>query len=201
VGPAIVVPIKSFDLAKGRLSDALSPTERAMLAKQMASTVLAARNGLPMWVICDDHAVAAFAVRHGVGVLWRASAGLNAAVRDGTAFAASKGHDRVIIAHADLPLATDLRWVGDTEGVTIVPDRRGDGTNVMCVPTNVGFSFHYGTGSASAHQAEAERLGLELRVVPDEQLGWDVDVPEDLAVIDLTDGGFDDGEFHEGDPS
>ena len=40
------------------------------------------------------------------------------------------------------------------------------------------------TTPAAAHQTEAQRLGLELRVVPDERLGWDVDVPEDLAVLD-----------------
>ncbi len=184
MGAAIVVPIKSFDLAKGRLSDALTPTKRAALAERMAATVLAARKGLPLWVVCDDEVVAEFATHHGARVLWRASAGLNTAVRDGADFVATKGFDRVIIAHADLPLASDLRWVASGDGVTIVPDRRGDGTNVMCVPTGVDFRFRYGIGSAAAHQTEAQRLGLELRVVPDERLGWDVDVPEDLAVLD-----------------
>ena len=180
---AILVPIKSFDLAKGRLSDVLDPEQRAALARRMATGVLKARGPVPAWVICDDPEVAAFATSNGAGVIWAPSRGLNAAVTDGVEFLTTHGAKRVIVAHADLPLAADLAWVGDFEGVTIVPDRRDDGTNVLCVPTGVGFVFQYGEGSAARHLAEADRLGLELRVVPDEKLGWDVDVPEDLKAI------------------
>lgn len=183
---AILVPIKSFDLAKGRLADALDPHQRADLARQMAAGVLRARGSVPAWVICDDAEVAAFATKNGAGVIWAPSRGLNPAVTDGVEFLAGQGAERVIVAHADLPLATDLAWVGDFDGVTIVPDRRDDGTNVLCVPTGKNFVFQYGEGSAARHMAEAERLSLELRVVPDDKLGWDVDVPEDLAVIDTT---------------
>ena len=88
---------------------------------------------------------------------------------------------RVIVAHADLPLADDLRPIADGfDGVTLVPDRRADGTNVLCVPAGAGFDFQYGPRSFARHRAEAERLGLRHRVVDDARLAWDVDVPEDL---------------------
>ena len=45
------------------------------------------------------------------------------------------GVERVIVAHGDLPLAGDLRWVARFPGVTIVPDHGDDGTNVISVPT------------------------------------------------------------------
>ncbi len=187
---AVLIPIKSFDLAKGRLSEAIAPADRAELARTMAGTVIAAARFLPVWVVCDDTTVAAFATGNGAGVIWRQSRGLNVAVQEGVAFLADQGYEQVIIAHADLPLASDLTWVakdkdgGKAGGVTIVPDRRNDGSNVMCVPSTVGFQFAYGPGSSVAHQAEANRLGLTLRVIPDEQLGWDVDTPEDLTVFD-----------------
>ena len=48
--------------------------------------------------------------------------------------------------------------------MTLVPDRRDDGTNVgACIPARAGFRFHYGPVSSPAHRAEARRLGL-LRV-------------------------------------
>ncbi len=87
----------------------------------------------------------------------------------------------MIVAHADLPLATDLTWLADTDGVTLVPDRHVDGTNVACVPATAEFSFAYGAGSFAAHRDEAGRLGLTVRLVPDPRLGWDVDVAADLA--------------------
>ncbi len=93
---------------------------------------------------------------------------------------AHRGIARAVVAHADLPLATDLAWVADADGVTLVPDRHGDGTNVACVPAAARFRFAYGAGSCARHEAEAQRLGLTVRVVPDPLLGWDVDRPEDL---------------------
>ncbi len=49
-------------------------------------------------------------------------------------------------------------WPGST-GVTLVPDRRDDGTNVVCVPTRAGFRFPYGPGSFARHRAEARASG------------------------------------------
>lgn len=180
----VVIPVKSFDLAKGRLADHLDPDERSRLAQAMATRVIIACAPLPAWVICDDADVAALAIEAGANVLWRSSRGLNAAVRDGFEFARAEGVASVIIAHADLPLATTLAWVADFDGVTIVQDRRGDGTNVMCLPTSSPFSFRYGPGSAAAHQREAVEQGLPVRVVDDPELGWDIDVPEDLSAFD-----------------
>lgn len=179
-----MVPIKSFELAKGRLSGALDDNDRSALARRMAAGVIAAGRGLPIWVVCDDPQVAGLAIANGANVLWRPARGLDTAVHDGVDFLGNQGHDLVVVSHADLPLARDLTWVATHRGVTIVPDRHNDGTNVMAVPTRSGFVFHYGPGSAAAHRAEAERLGLDCRVIPDDALGWDVDVPEDLVGIE-----------------
>jgi 2-phospho-L-lactate guanylyltransferase len=90
------------------------------------------------------------------------------------------GVEQVIVAHADLPMATDLAWIARFPHVTLVPDRRDDGTNVACIPTGRGFRFAYGPGSFARHAAEARRCGLSLRIVRDRALAWDVDQPDDL---------------------
>ena len=64
--------------------------------------------------------------------------------------------------------------------MTLVPDRRLDGTNVLASPPTPGFAFAYGAGSFARHRAEAARLGLPARIVPT-RLAWDVDLPADLA--------------------
>ena len=68
----------------------------------------------------------------------------------------------------------------------LVPDHRGDGTPVCSVPVDAPFEFAYGAGSFARHVAAAERAELELRVVRDPALAFDVDVPEDLARLDTT---------------
>jgi 2-phospho-L-lactate guanylyltransferase len=115
-------------------------------------------------------------------VIWTPGLGLNGAVAAGVDHLAHRGVDRVVVVHADLPLARDLTWLADTAGVTLVPDRHHDGTNAACVPARAGFAFAYGPGSFDAHRREARRLGLTVRLVPDPHLGWDVDVPADLDV-------------------
>ncbi len=184
VSAAVIIPIKSFDLAKGRLATRLSPAERAALAKNMATTVIAAAHDLVVYVVCDDAEVAAFAIAQDANVVWRPARGLNGAVEDGREAAAADGHDRIIVAHGDLPKARDLTWLADATGVLIVTDRRSDGTNVMSLPVDPAFGFAYGSGSADLHRTESERLSWPVEIVHDDDLGWDIDVPEDLVVFE-----------------
>ncbi|HTN79506.1 MAG TPA: 2-phospho-L-lactate guanylyltransferase [Acidimicrobiales bacterium] len=177
---AVLVPVKSFRDAKLRLAPALDADARSALARRMAEAVVAAAGPLPAFVVCDDDEVARWARNAGADVIWRPGLGLNGAVADGVAALRDTGIERVVVAHADLPLAVDLAWPAQHDGVTIVPDRRDDGTNVVCVPSASGFEFSYGPGSFRRHAAEARRLGLALRVVREPGLGWDVDLPADL---------------------
>ena len=181
-GPvAVLVPVKAFAQAKIRLAPALDAAERWRLARTMAERVLAAAHPLPVAVVCDDPEVADWASQRGALVISEPGRGLNGAVEAGVDALARAGFDRVIVAHADLPLATELCWVSSWTGVTLVPDRHDDGTNVACVPTRSGFKFSYGPGSFGRHCIEAERVHLALRVVREPALGWDVDLPADLA--------------------
>jgi 2-phospho-L-lactate guanylyltransferase len=186
----VLVPIKAFTAAKARLGDALDAQERADLARELAATILAAADGLPVAVVCDDDDVEAFALERGAATVRQVEPGLNAAVSEGAEWAAGLGFERVLVAHADIPRAADLAriaHVGHDDIVVLVPDRHLDGTNVLVVPTRSGFEFAYGPGSFAAHQAEADRLGLEVVVVHDEALAWDVDTADDLALGQLTD--------------
>lgn len=178
---AVVVPVKAFTAAKLRLAEALDAGERAQLARRLAEVVLAAAEPLPVVVVCDDDAVRDWATDSGARVVWCPGRGLNGAVADGVRYLHGRGVATAIVAHADLPLATTLAWVADYPGVTIVPDRRLDGTNVLSVPVGAGFRFSYGPGSFARHRAEAVRLNLQARIVRDPSLGWDVDLPADLA--------------------
>ena len=184
LGPTVVlIPVKSFRDAKLRLAPALSPERRAQLAREMADQVMASAGDLPVAVVCDDREVAAWARAGGALVIWEPGRGLIGAVQEGVGRLGDLGADLVIVAAGDLPLARDLSWIANFPGITIVPDRHGDGSNVIAVPPSADFSFAYGPGSFSRHVGEAKRTGVPYRVVHDSPLAWDVDVPDDLAVI------------------
>ncbi|MDQ3679499.1 MAG: 2-phospho-L-lactate guanylyltransferase [Actinomycetota bacterium] len=177
---AVLVPVKAFAQAKVRLAPALDPDARIRLVRTMAERVVRAAGDLPVTVVCDDAEVAAWARLQGAAVAWAPGRGLNGAVRDGVDALTSQGATQVIVAHADLPLASDLASVARFSGVTLVPDRREDGTNVACIPAGANYAFSYGPGSFARHRGEALRLGLPLRVLREPLLAWDVDVPADL---------------------
>jgi 2-phospho-L-lactate guanylyltransferase len=182
---AVLVPVKAFAEAKLRLAPALPPEQRAALAQTMAERVIASAHPLPVAVVCDDASVAAWARGLGALVVHEPGRGLNGAVAAGVASLAGSGARQVIVAHADLPLAQSLAWLAHFAGVTLVPDRRRDGTNVLCVPVDAGFTFAYGAGSFARHLAEARRVGRGWRVVNEPLLAWDVDLPADLDYAPL----------------
>ncbi|MBS1838208.1 MAG: 2-phospho-L-lactate guanylyltransferase [Actinobacteria bacterium] len=179
---AVVVPVKAFAAAKQRLSGVLDSAQRAELARAMADRVLRAAAPLPVVVACDDEVVAEWAVEHGATAVLLDGVDLNGAVTECVRRLTAAEVTRVVVAHADLPFAGDLDALAAAaaDEVVMVPDRRGDGTNVISVPTGHGFRFRYGPGSFEAHRSEASRCGLRVRVVRSERLGWDVDEPADL---------------------
>jgi 2-phospho-L-lactate guanylyltransferase len=179
-GPVVLVPVKAFSRAKARLAPSLDPTRRAALARHMAGLVLAAARPLPVAVVCDDEEVAEWATGMGAMVLPEPGRGLNGAVQSGVRRLGDAGAAEVLVVHGDLPLAQGLAHLSGFAGVTLVPDRVEDGTNVVCVAPEAGFRFSYGSGSFRRHQDEARRLGMALRVVRDPVLGADVDEPADI---------------------
>lgn len=181
----VVVPVKAFSHAKMRLAPVLGPDQRAALARKMAEHVLAAAAPLPVVVICDDEEVATWARSRGARPLPEPELGLNGAVNTAVAQLSEEGYSRLVIAHADLPLANDLPRFAVVQGIALVPDRREEGTNVISIPAGCGFRFAYGPGSFSRHQGEAARTGLPWRVIHDPGLAWDVDFPSDMAAITL----------------
>lgn len=178
----MLVPVKAFGAAKGRLSGVLAGAERATLARTMAERVLHAAGPMPVYVACDDEGVAAWALAAGAQVVWTEGLDLNGSVARGLAALRDAAHRSVVIAHGDLPLADDLaRVTWFAAGATIVPDRRDDGTNVLHVPLAAPFEPSYGPGSFARHVDQLRAIGLAVRVARIADLQWDVDVPEDLA--------------------
>lgn len=181
VETAVLMPVKAFSAAKGRLSVVLDRLARAELARWLAGRVVAAAGDLPTFIACDDDEVAAWADDHGVDVLWSPGLGLNGAVDAGRATIAGKGFDHVVIAHSDLPLATDLAPLAVDGTIVIVPDRRRDGTNVIAMPVGIELPAAYGGGSFLRHVAAARATGCPIEVRPDPRLSLDIDTPTDLA--------------------
>lgn len=181
----IVIPLRSFRESKRRLANVLDDDAREDLCRDLAERVLTAAGSAPVAVITSDPAVAAWARAAACTVLADPGS-LDAAAATGCTWARDAGCDRVVVAHADLPLVTSFAPVlgdGTAPVAVIVPDHRDDGTPVISIPATTRFAFAYGPGSAARHIAAAGACGLAVRIVRDPDLAFDVDIADDLAAL------------------
>jgi 2-phospho-L-lactate guanylyltransferase len=181
----VVVPVRSFARGKARLTDVLDDDARRALTRTMAERVVAAAGERLVVVVSSALEVVAWA--RGLGVAHIDDPGsLDGAADAGRAWVRGQGLARVVVMHADLPLASTIDGIaddGDRAVAVVVPDHHDDGTPVLSVPSTVDFGFAYGPGSCARHVAEAERCGLAVRLVRDRALGFDVDDAADLAAL------------------
>ena len=186
-GPhAVLIPLRSLTQGKHRLDSVLDAGQRAALIQLMANRVVSAAHELPVLIVHDDPDVAEWAAGRNAASLRPNSPGLNNAVAAGRDLLAAHGVERVIIAHADLPGAIDLRPMLTNELISIAPDRHGEGTNVLCLPTALPFDFAYGPGSFARHCAQARAMGIEPRIVDAPDLALDLDHPDDVHSFAAT---------------
>ncbi|MEY3691366.1 MAG: 2-phospho-L-lactate guanylyltransferase [Actinomycetota bacterium] len=181
---ALVVPVKSFAAAKGRLAGVLDADARAALARRCAEQVVASGAPWPVYVVCDDEPTRSWAVSVGARPVRQDSPGLNAAVACGVTAARNDGATHVVVSHADLPLVTTYSHLVHAGEIVLVPDRHRDGTNVLSMPVDARLEFRYGPGSLAAHLAAAAATGLPHRIIEDAQLGLDLDTLDDLDELD-----------------
>ncbi len=178
----VLIPVKAFAAAKARLAPALDGAARAQLARAMAERVVAAAAPLSVAIACDDPEVASWAEELGAAVIDTTGLDLNGSVRRGVDHLFHTGAASVVVAHGDLPMAGSFERLLGFNGITLVPDRHDDGTNVLVLPAAASdFTFAYGAASFAQHRHEADRLRVEYRVVRLADLQWDVDTPEDLT--------------------
>jgi 2-phospho-L-lactate guanylyltransferase len=180
VESAVLVPVKSFGVAKARLASVLDDELRGMLARWTADRVFLAAAPMPVYVVCDSIDVVEFADSRACTVLWKPGLGLNAAVQSAVDDLGHLGHDHVVVAHGDLPRADRLSDVVSEGTITLCPDLRSDGTNVVSLPIGTSFTFAYGPGSFHRHVESAIATGRPLTVRRDPLFALDIDTPNDL---------------------
>ncbi len=186
-----VLPVKSFGRAKQRLGDAVGDQKRA-LARAMATDVLEALgrvDGLDGVIVVSAEALGDDVEPGGRVELVHdpEEAGQSAAALRGVRAAVERGAERVLLVPGDCP-ALEPDEVADLlsepqEGVVIVPDRHGAGTNALLIAPPEVLEPAFGPGSFARHAALAHAAGARVRIGRLPSLELDVDTPGDLAAL------------------
>ncbi|MFN0165207.1 MAG: 2-phospho-L-lactate guanylyltransferase [Bryobacteraceae bacterium] len=184
-----LVPIKSLDNGKTRLSSLLDPGQRAELIPAMAEDVLDAfadYGRMPVLVVTADSRVPALAKRRGFQCLMEESPESETkAIEVATQHASSLGAGGTLVVPADVPLvqAADIAAIAENapaRGSLLVPAWDGRGTNAVVRRPCGLFPLRFGNDSFLPHHAAAKETALPLVVQHNDHLALDIDAPADL---------------------
>jgi 2-phospho-L-lactate guanylyltransferase len=190
-----ILPIKSFGAAKQRLAGMLGSGSRRALAQAMFLDVLASLRRSSaidsIAVVTGDLAAESAAAGRGTMILPdEREQGQSAAAEIGIEYALRCGYERALLVPGDTPLlaTADLadlldRSAADELGIAIVPDRHGTGTNALLLSPPDAIAPSFGPQSLERHIAAAQASGRPHRVEQTQSLLFDVDTPEDMAVL------------------
>lgn len=186
-----LVPLKSPETAKSRLSGALPPARRRelffSLARHVVTTLMETPGIERVAVVTASAAVAAFADKLGALVVHEAREdGTASAFVTGLEFLQSRKVCDVLMIAGDLPLLSvraveamiAARPAG--HGVVIAPDQAGTGTNALLCSPVTAIPPRFGVDSFNKHLAEATARGVTLQVFDDGDFSLDLDVESDL---------------------
>ncbi|GAB2912308.1 2-phospho-L-lactate guanylyltransferase [Streptomyces sundarbansensis] len=186
---SVVLPVKPFSSAKSRLAG-LGPWRRELAHAFFLDTLRAVRAAADVRTVVvatADPLAAAQARTLGAAVVHDSPGlGLNAAIRDGAALSAALSpRGPVAVLTADLP-GLDPRELAEVLAEArchrraFVPDHTGTGTTVLTSLVPAALSPDFGTGSARSH---AESGAFAIGPAADSGIRFDVDTPEDLALV------------------
>jgi 2-phospho-L-lactate guanylyltransferase len=191
----ILMPVKSQEKAKARMTPVFTPAERAGLAWSMFIDVSRALSavGYPVAVVTNSAPAAAKAADLGWRVFWESeqvseSVSVDAASRQ----LAVQGVTAVLRLPADVPLVEprDIQQLAAStlsgRSTMLVPSRDGTGTNAILRSPPDLFPSRFGKNSLLLHKHEALRAGAHLVVIENSRLGLDLDDFDDMKYFMRT---------------
>ena len=183
-----IIPAKSLDKAKSRLSALLPIAERKEFCLKMLEDVLnavkLAMNISQTVVVSNDlnvlHATEEFDVEY----LRESRSGLNQAVSQAVDWCCKRETQSVLILPIDIPLVTsrnleEILIHRHEASMVISPSRRDEGTNALLLtPPNV-ISTSYGPQSFQRHLEAAYEKKISFSCYRSEKIALDIDTVED----------------------
>ena len=190
-----IVPVKTFENAKTRLSSVLNKEDRIRLSSLMLDYTLQVLASVPLLtqtlVVSGDKRAELIAARHGASFLREEKdSGVNSAVSVADSYCMKKDADATIVIPHDLPLLSpvDISKVSDlakneSRCIVISPSLRYDGTNILLRKPPCVIRTFYDSDSYNTHVRSAIKLGIPVKLFISKSVMYDIDTPEDAMQI------------------
>jgi 2-phospho-L-lactate guanylyltransferase len=180
----VLIPCKSLDAGKSRLSECLdAAARRALCERLLAQTIalaLAASAPARIRVVTSDRDAAATAAARGIAALPDRRSGLKAALNNARHRVMADGAEAILTLPIDLPFATPdalAAAAARAADVVIGPDESDAGTNLLLLRGMAcqRLTFAFGPRSHAAHLAAAQASGLSVETLRDPRIAFDID--------------------------
>jgi 2-phospho-L-lactate/phosphoenolpyruvate guanylyltransferase len=189
----ILIPVKTLDEAKQRLSPVLNGDERRQLAEAMLLDVFHAVASAVapemVSVVTGDAHVRRLAENFTFQIIADTeNLGETHAIAMATAVVERAGQSNTLVLPADIPLVQpeeiqSILRAAPQPGAVIVPDRHGRGSNAVLRTPPALFPLRFGDDSFRPHVAAARATGKQLVVLQLAGPALDVDRPPDLIAL------------------
>jgi 2-phospho-L-lactate guanylyltransferase len=196
----VIVPVRALGDGKRRLSLVLDAGDRAALIEGLLRRtveIVAAWGGAQaVHVISPDPAVLPIARAAGARPLLQPDEGLNEGILVARAVAVAQRATAILILPGDLPVLESASLEALLEAadaalaagagqpvVVIAPADARSGTNALLLSPPDAIEPGFGPGSLERHLRAAEAAGASTQLVVDAALGFDLDTPDDLALL------------------
>ncbi len=189
---AALVPVKSLDQAKSRLSHHLTQEQRGTLVLEMLQHVLCTLHSSQAFdhisVVSADHSVLERVRTWGAQGLAEEQAGHNPALTAAAARELLLGTTALLTISADLPLlqANDIHALleqSEQHDVVLAAAQNDTGTNALLVRPPLALPYVFGPDSLRRYQREAEQSQLSISVYRSLGLELDIDTIEDIELL------------------
>jgi 2-phospho-L-lactate/phosphoenolpyruvate guanylyltransferase len=190
-----IVPVKSFENAKTRLSSILDTDDRIRLSLLMLEDTLQVLSVVHLLtqviIVSADMRVEEIAAKYGANfLLEEKESGVNSAVALADSYCMKEAADATMVIPHDLPLleSTDISKAcelaeKESRCIVICPSLRYDGTNMLLrKPPSIIDTF-YDADSYNMHVKAAIRLGIPVKHLFSKSLMHDIDTPEDALEL------------------
>jgi 2-phospho-L-lactate/phosphoenolpyruvate guanylyltransferase len=187
-----ILPVKSPQNAKQRLTGFLAVEHRETLARMLFRQTLAAlcqARGIDRVVVAtSDAEVADHARSSGALVFEEKQQASHSVSADAACLRAMEmGASTALLVPIDVPTVTPADFsqlaASARPGLIVVPSSDGTGTNALVrTPPNC-IESRFGPGSFRAHLDQARSKGLDADVLRLPGLMFDIDTPEDVAEL------------------
>ncbi len=191
-----ILPVKSPQNAKQRLTGFLAVEDRETLARMLYRQTLAAlcqAQGIDRVVVATSDAEVADHARCSGALVFEEDQQVSHSVSADAAClrAMEMGASTVLLVPIDVPTVTPADFTrlaaassdGLRPALIVVPSSDGTGTNALVrTPPNC-IQSRFGPGSFRAHLDQARSKGLDVDVLRLPGLMFDIDTPEDVAEL------------------